>query len=55
MMKLYLRNADAAIIVFDLAKQQNSLDAWVKQVRENENNMEPTILYIVGNKSDLID
>jgi GTPase SAR1 family protein len=54
MIKLYLRNADAALLVFDLTNPNPNLEEWVTKIYENTtNNSDPLVLFIVGNKSDL--
>jgi small GTP-binding protein len=51
---IYYRNASAALAVFDLqnANFGPSLDSWITNVRRN---CTDPIIYVVGNKSDLVD
>ena len=52
---MYYRNADIAIVVFDLTKKITfvALHEWVQDVRKNVG--EDVLVYICGNKSDLTD
>ncbi|XP_041988285.1 ras-related protein Rab-5A [Aricia agestis] len=53
MAPLYYRNANAALLVFDItsAPSFKAIDAWVKELQSNVS--EPLVVALVGNKSDL--
>lgn len=53
MAPMYYRNANAAILVFDLTNAEtfDSIKAWVKELRGMVD--EPMYLCVVGNKTDL--
>ena len=52
---VYYRNAQAAILVFDLTERQSFLDLpeWIKEFRGTAGNN--PLIFIVGNKADLED
>ena len=54
--KMFYKDADVALLVYDITKK-TSFEAlknyWVKQVLENS--LKNTLLYIIANKSDLIN
>ncbi|XP_075219839.1 RAS oncogene family member RabX1 [Lycorma delicatula] len=53
MAPMYYRNANAALLVFDITQYFtfNSIKSWVKELQRNVE--EPLILCVVGNKTDL--
>lgn len=53
MAPMYYRNANAAILVFDITQYFTftSIKSWVKEIQRNVE--EPIVLCIVGNKTDL--
>ena len=53
--KQYFHGANGIILIFDLTeiKTFNDLESWIKDVKEECD--ENTVIYIVGNKSDLKD
>ncbi|XP_054280531.1 ras-related protein Rab-31-like [Macrosteles quadrilineatus] len=53
MAPMYYRNANAAILVFDITHYYTftSIKSWVKELQRNVD--EPLVLCIVGNKTDL--
>ncbi|ARF09892.1 Ras family GTPase [Indivirus ILV1] len=58
MNKLYYRDANAIIIVFDITRIStfNSLELWLKEIEENINvEMDDIDITIIGNKIDLND
>ncbi|OHT11890.1 small GTP-binding protein [Tritrichomonas foetus] len=52
---LYSQSSNAGIIVFDVTDEKSfeSLDGWITEFRNNAN--EGAILFLAGNKTDLID
>jgi small GTP-binding protein len=55
MLPMYIRNTDIAIIVFDSCKINNVkeyFETWITFIRENNNNN--ILIYLIGNKRDLI-
>ena len=56
MMSLYYRDADAALICFDLssAKTFESVEYWIGEMEKNCNNDRPNfVLAMTGNKCDI--
>ncbi|XP_048477730.1 ras-related protein RABF2b isoform X2 [Plutella xylostella] len=55
MAPMYYRNANAALLVFDISSTMsfNSIKSWVKELQSNVT--EPMVLALVGNKCDLAD
>ena len=55
MMSLYYRDADVALVCFDLGsgKTFESVDYWIKEI--DKNCSEDRIIALAGNKSDLED
>lgn len=53
MAPLYYRNANAALLVFDLTQYNsfNDIKSWVQELQRNV--QEPMVLSLVGNKLDL--
>ncbi|XP_014287130.1 ras-related protein Rab-21 isoform X3 [Halyomorpha halys] len=53
MAPMYYRNANAALLVFDITQQTSfaSIKSWVKELQRNVE--EPLVLCVVGNKTDL--
>lgn len=53
MAPMYYRNANAALLVFDITQQSTfaSIKSWVKELQRNVE--EPLVLCVVGNKTDL--
>lgn len=53
MVPLYYRNANAALLVFDVTKQSSfeEVKSWVLELQKNI--QEPMFLLLVGNKIDL--
>uniref|UniRef100_A0A224XWM0 Putative ras-related in brain n=1 Tax=Panstrongylus lignarius TaxID=156445 RepID=A0A224XWM0_9HEMI len=53
MAPMYYRNANAALLVFDITQPAtfNSIKSWVKELQRNVE--EPLVLCVVGNKTDL--
>ncbi|EFA06553.2 uncharacterized protein LOC661602 [Tribolium castaneum] len=53
MAPMFYRNANAALIVFDITLRQSfeSMQGWVFELKQNVDN--PMVLCVVGNKSDL--
>ncbi len=53
----YYRGAQAALICFDLTSKQSFLNVekWVIEFNKNSNLIFKKIIYIIGNKSDLIE
>ena len=52
---MYYRNAEIAIIVFDLTKKSTfqSIPGWIEDVRKNVG--EDVLIYLCGNKADLTE
>ncbi|XP_077298995.1 RAS oncogene family member RabX1 [Arctopsyche grandis] len=55
MAPMYYRNASAALLVFDITNIESfqAIKNWVKELRSNVS--EPMVLYLVGNKIDLVE
>ncbi|XP_046985648.1 ras-related protein Rab-31 [Schistocerca americana] len=55
MAPMYYRNANAALLVFDITQYDSflSVKSWVKELQRNVD--EPMVLSVVGNKIDLSD
>jgi len=55
LLKLYYRNCDAVIVVFDISNRQSfdRVKNWIEELEQNCERMPCVIL--VGNKSDLLD
>ena len=55
MMSLYYRDADVALVCFDLgsAKTFESVDYWIKEI--DKNCSQDRVIALAGNKSDLDD
>lgn len=55
MAPMYYRNANAAMLVFDLTQYHTfaAIKGWVKELRQNVE--EALVLAVIGNKSDLTD
>lgn len=53
MAPMFYRNANAALIVFDITLKQSfeSMQGWVFELKKNVDN--PMVLCVVGNKIDL--
>ncbi|CAB3361291.1 Hypothetical predicted protein [Cloeon dipterum] len=53
MAPMYYRNANAALLVFDITQEQSfeAVKTWVKELQRNV--PEPMVLSLVGNKTDL--
>jgi GTPase SAR1 family protein len=53
MAPMFYRNANAALIVFDITSVQTfeSMQGWVLELKKNVDN--PMVLCVVGNKIDL--
>ncbi|XP_067003692.1 ras-related protein Rab-21 isoform X3 [Anabrus simplex] len=53
MAPMYYRNANAALLVFDITQYHTftSIKSWVKELQRNVE--EPMVLCVVGNKTDL--
>jgi GTPase SAR1 family protein len=53
MAPMFYRNANAALIVFDITSAQTfeSMQGWVLELKKNVDN--PMVLCVVGNKIDL--
>ncbi|PNF23386.1 hypothetical protein B7P43_G12942 [Cryptotermes secundus] len=53
MAPMYYRNANAALIVFDITQYEtfDAMKTWVKELQRNV--LEPMVLSVVGNKTDL--
>jgi len=54
MAPMYYRNANAALLVFDITQPASfaSIKSWVKELQRNVE--EPLIMCVVGNKTDLV-
>lgn len=55
MAPLYYRNANAALLIFDLTSHASfeEVKSWILELQKNV--QEPMFLLLVGNKSDLVD
>ncbi|KAI5638064.1 ras family domain-containing protein [Phthorimaea operculella] len=55
MAPMYYRNANAALLVFDISSAASfaAIKSWVKELQSNV--PEPMVLALVGNKSDLVE
>lgn len=53
MAPMYYRNANAALLVFDITQYDSftSVQTWVKELQRNV--VEPMVLSVIGNKTDL--
>ena len=53
----YYRNSVGAIVVFDVTDEKSfkSLDTWIKFYRENKDSKLEDLIYLVGNKIDLVN
>lgn len=52
---MFYRNANAALLVFDITSWASfeSMQGWVQELKKNVE--EPMVLVVVGNKTDLLD
>ncbi|KAI4467012.1 drab5-related [Holotrichia oblita] len=55
MVPMFYRNANAALLVFDITKRESfeSIKVWVKELKKNI--QERIVMFVVGNKIDLPD
>ena len=53
--KKYFQNADGVLLLFDVTKEEssNNVSNWIKDVKDNSNNQNGVVIYIIGNKIDL--
>lgn len=57
MVPMYMRNAVAAIVVYDITERKSfdDIDQWLKELERCSVGLEPTVRVLVGNKADLTD
>lgn len=55
MAPMFYRNANAALLIFDITSRTSfeSMQGWVQELRRNVE--EAMVLVVVGNKTDLVD
>lgn len=53
MVPMFYRNANAALLVFDITKRESfeSIKVWVNELKKNI--QEKIVMFVVGNKIDL--